>query len=333
MGKLKKALEKGKVQRASVELNNNVDSKIDSSRVVPRASVAVKSGRTAKAVRKTNPIVGRREGISNHQLNQVTQNIRENLIKSNAEHENFEKIIDHFPTDNNKLSLDKKKNYLFTLFKPESFISESFSIIRTLLFTLMKQKNAQTILVTSSLPMEGKSFVASNIAVSLSYGLDQNVLLVDADLRKPSLQKIFKINRDKGLSDLLCSNNNQSKNFIQKTKIPNLSILPAGKCREPATKLISSELLKLWVKDMKAQHTDLYMIFDAPPAHLSEALILANIVDGIILVVKAGKTDKKLVKKTAKLLGRQKILGVVLNHCQVETRQYYKYYKTYYHNQ
>ena len=73
------------------------------------------------------------------------------------------------------------------------------------------------------------------------------------------------------------------------------------------------------------------MIFDAPPAHLSETLVLSNIVDGIILVVNAGKTDKNLVKKTVQLLGRQKILGVILNHCQVETKQYYKYYKSYYH--
>ena len=73
----------------------------------------------------------------------------------------------------------------------------------------MKEKNVKTILVTSSLPMEGKSFVASNIAVSLAYGLDQNVLLVDADLRKPSLQEIFKINVGNGLTDLLLNKKNK----------------------------------------------------------------------------------------------------------------------------
>ena len=294
-----------------------------------RASATAKENQ-AESLRDVSSIVKKPADISYRKLNQETDNIRVNLIKSEMDKNDITKKIDLFQTENRKHPFDKKKNYLFTLFKPASFISESFSIIRTLLFTSMKQKNVKTILVTSALPMEGKSFVASNIAVSLSYGLDQSVLLVDADLRKPSLQKIFKISMEKGLSDLLRNQNNGSKNLIQKTKIPNLSLLSAGRCIEPATKLISSELLKIWVKEMKSKHEDLYMIFDAPPAHLSEVLVLSNIVDGIILVVKAGKTDKKLVKKTVELLGRKKILGVVLNHCQVETKQYYKYYKNYY---
>lgn len=329
MGKLKKALEKRKVERESKEPQNNFDAKKNSSQLVSRASVSVKEN-PAQSMRDINPIVKKPADISHHQLNQVTENIRANQIKSDMDKNDITKINDLFQTENSKHSFDKKKNYLFTLFKPASFISESFSIIRTLLFTIMKQKNVKTILVTSALPMEGKSFIASNIAVSLSYGLDQSVLLVDADLRKPSLQKIFKISMDNGLSDLLRNQNNGSRNLIQKTKIPNLSLLPAGRCNEPATKLISSERLNIWVREMKTQHDDLYMIFDAPPVHLSEALVLANIVDGIILVVKAGKTDKKLIKKTVELLGRKKILGVVLNHCQVETKQYYKYYKSYF---
>ena len=329
MGKLKKALEKGQVERESIEARNYIDSKNRPSKLVSRASVTVKENLT-ESMRDIKPIVEKRADISHHLLNQETEKIRENLIKSDMDKNDIAKKIDLFRTENSNYSSDKKKNYLFTLFKPASFISESFNIIRTLLFTLMKEKNLKTILVTSSLPMEGKSFVASNIAVSLSYGLDQRVLLVDADLRRPSLQKIFKIRMDSGLSDLLRNQNNRSRDLIQRTKIPNLSLLPAGKCNEPATKLISSDLLNTWVREMKTQHDDLYMIFDAPPAHLSEALVLSNIVDGIILVVKAGKTDKKLVKKTVDILGREKILGVVLNHCQVETKQYYKYYKNYY---
>ena len=329
MGKLKKALDKGKIERASIEPKNKFGSKKKSSQLVSRASATLKENLT-ESIRDIDPIVAKRSDISHHQLNKETENIREYLMKSDMDKNDIAKKNDLFRTENSKHSFDKK-NYLFTLFKPASFISESFSIIRTLLFTLMKQKNVKTILVTSSLPMEGKSFVASNVAVSLSYGLDQNVLLVDADLRKPSLQKIFNIRMDNGLSDLLRNHNNRSRNLIQKTKIPNLSLLPAGKCNEPVTKLISSELMNIWLREIKTQHDDLYVIFDAPPAHLSEVLALSNIVDGIVLVVKAGKTDKKIVKQTVKLLGSQKILGVVLNHCQVETKQYYKYYKKYYH--
>jgi len=330
MGKLQKALDKAKAQRGLRKPKDNIDSINNFSQVVSQASATVKEDLT-ESIRDINPTVAKRVDISHHKLNQESANIIKNLKESVIDRNEITKKMDLFRTEHSKRSLKKRKDYLFTLFKPTSFISDNFRIIRTLLFTLMKEKNVKTILVTSSLPMEGKSFVASNIAVSLAYGLDQNVLLVDADLRKPSLQDIFKMSMANGLSDLLLNKNNKLRDLIQKTNIPKLFLLPAGINNEYSAELLSSEVMNMWVWKMKKRYDNLYMIFDAPPAQLSEALVLANIVDGIILVVKAGKTDKKLVKKTVELLGRQKILGVILNHCQVKTEQYYKYYKHYYH--
>ena len=84
--------------------------------------------------------------------------------------------------------------------------------------------------------------------------------------------------------------------------------------------------MTLFVQEVKYRYDDRYIIIDSPPAQISETLALANIVDGVLLVVRAGHTAKKLVKKTVAVLGRDKILGVVLNQCDVTPKEYYKYY-------
>ena len=230
-----------------------------------------------------------------------------------------------------KVPRKKRKKNLFASSNPNSIVSGYFRVIRTVLFNLAKKKRVKTILITSSVPFEGKSFIAANLAVSVAQGLDQYVLLVDADLRKPSLAEIFSIKRGEGLSDFLTNDRHELSSLIQKTEIPKLSFLPAGSAYEKSSELLSSELMKAFVQEVKYRYDDRYVFFDSPPAIVSETLALADAVDGIILVVWAEKTDRKVVERTVELLGRKKTLGVILNYSTEQNRtEIYKHILQYY---
>ena len=249
--------------------------------------------------------------------------ISENLLvlrKQTGRH-SFKKL-----DSNPKRFRKKRKNHLITTVNPESIVTESFRVIRTMLFNSLEGKNIKTILITSSLPLEGKSFIAGNLAVSIARGLDQYVLLVDADLRRPSLSKLFGIDADAGLSDFLTDATYELNALIKKTETPKLSLLPAGSAYEKSSELLSSELMKAFVQEVKYRYDDRYVIFDSPPAHISETLALADVVDGVIFVVNAGKTEKKIIERAVDLVGKQRIIGVILNRAESAMKQYYYYY-------
>jgi len=184
----------------------------------------------------------------------------------------------------------------------------------------------RTLLVTSTFPEEGKTTMASNLAISIAQGFDEHVLLVDADLRKPSLHEIFSLKQNYGLVGFL-ENGNRLTEVLQKSGIQNLTILPSGKPPENPSKLIASAKMHQLIEDIKARYEDRFIIFDSTPLQqTSEPTILAKQVDGILLVVHAGKTDRELVKKTVDILGKDKILGVIFNHSSETIKSYYHYY-------
>jgi protein-tyrosine kinase len=214
---------------------------------------------------------------------------------------------------------------LIALHRPSSIIAEHFKVARALVSKVIKEKDIRTILVTSALPLEGKSFVASNLAVSMARGLDEHVLLVDADLTSPSLQNIFQINSPRGLSDFLVCDNLELSSFIKKTEVPKLSLLPAGSFFERSSELLASELMRLFIQEVKYRYDDRFIIFDSSPLIVSQSLALSDKVDAVIIVVKAGKTDRKLVEKTVEMIGRQKVVGIIMNCCNVSSWKYAGY--------
>jgi|GEM_PF-1075222 len=220
----------------------------------------------------------------------------------------------------------KRGDDLLTVSQPSSVIAETFKVIRTLLLMKIKESGVKTVLVTSSLPLEGKSFVASNLAVSIARDFDKHVLLVDADVKRPTLHEIFKTESKIGLTDYLMNGHHPLVDLIQSEILTKLSFIPAGSFHDDSSELLASQKMKHLMKEVKDRYDDRYIIFDSPPAQISETLALANFVDGVLLVVKAGDTAKKLVKKTVAVLGRDKILGVVLNQCDVTPNAYYQYY-------
>lgn len=217
----------------------------------------------------------------------------------------------------------KQKNYLFTLYRPSSVMAEFFKVIRTILLKMTAKNAMKTILVTSLLPHEGKTFISSNLAVSIALSFDKYVLLIDADLKKPSLQKIFAINPDKGLTDFFMDHTQQLSCLIQKTEIPKLSIIASGSACGNSSELISSETMSHLIDELKDRYNDRYVIFDSAPVQMSDTLSLAGKVDGVLLVAKAGKTSKNHLKLAIDKIGKNKVLGIVLNQYKVDIKNDY----------
>ena len=237
------------------------------------------------------------------------------------------KIFSEYLTEKEKIDIHssktKRQNTLFTFYNPNSVISEHFKVIRTILLNMTTTNKVKTILVTSLFPHEGKSFISSNLAVSIAHSFDKHVLLIDADLKKPALQKIFAIKPDKGLTDFFLDQTRQLSSLIQKTEIPKLSIIASGSACGSSSELVSSDSMSHLIHELKHRYNDRYVIFDSAPVQMSDTLSLASKVDGVIIVVKAGKTSKKLVKQAIQKLGQEKILGIILNYCKVDIKKNY----------
>ena len=341
-----KTLQSAKVHRSSIEPEEKIASKTLHSPLNPKKSVAAKENVSQgltdhQTPNNTYPLPAHdknRQDTEPHQISANIKNNKKNFEESFIDKNKIAEKLVMLRRENSKHSFKKakvkkqffkkkRKENLFTVFNPTSIISEYFKFMRTQILNMAKEKNIRTILVTSALPEEGKSFVSSNLAASIATGLDQHVLLVDADLKKPTLDELLKIKSKLGLSDFLVNEKHQLSDLIQKTKVPKLSFLPSGTLYERSSELLASEVMKMFVMDVKYRYDDRYIIFDSPPAQISETLGLADKVDGIILVVKAGKTNKKLVSKTAKILSMKKNMGIVLNYCSFKSTPYYKYYK------
>ncbi|MBW1635167.1 MAG: polysaccharide biosynthesis tyrosine autokinase [Deltaproteobacteria bacterium] len=194
--------------------------------------------------------------------------------------------------------------------------AESFRILRSrILYPQDGRPRPKSVLVTSSSPQEGKSFVSANLAVSIARGLDQFALLVDCDLRRPSLARLFGLSSicRRGLADYLRDDCDVSE-LIHKTSIEKLSLLASGDSPVNPAELLSSVRMSGLVDELSNRYHDRLIIFDTPPYQIaSETNVLAQVVDGIVLVVGYGKSDKSHIKTMVDQIGRDKIFGVVFN--------------------
>jgi protein-tyrosine kinase len=218
------------------------------------------------------------------------------------------------------------KNLICAL-KPRSFEAEQFKMLRTKLLHPLSGEAPRTIMVTSGLPGEGKSFIAANLAVSIAQNINEHVLLMDCDLRLPSIGKTFGIGNVSGLSEYL-ADGLSVPDLLCKTMIEKLTVLPAGRPPANPAELLSSEKMFDLLEDVKSRYKDRYIIIDSPPPHLtSEAHVLARRVDGIILVIRQGNSNRKIIAGLVEMLGKKKILGVVFNGVDAQSFGYGGYGK------
>ena len=177
----------------------------------------------------------------------------------------------------------------------------------------------RVVMIASAVASEGKTLTASNLALTLSESYQRNVLLIDADLRRPSLHRVFKIPGAPGLVEGLTSLDEQRLPLHQVST--RLTILPAGEPSEdPMAGLTSARMKRLLDEAREAFH---WIIIDTPPVGLlTDANLLASMVDATILVVKAGSTPFDLVKRAVEAIGAPRVFGVVLNRAEPDTRGY-----------
>lgn len=222
----------------------------------------------------------------------------------------------------------KKDSFLHE--KHNSLITESFNIIRSNILIKIKERNVRTVLVTSVAQADGKSLIAANLALSIAMGLDKYMLLIDTDYRKPTIHKYFGIDRDLGLTDYLIDSKISFDQIQHKDKKSKLSVIPAGSLYDNSAGIISSKIMKLFVQEVKYRYDDRIIMFDSPPIGMSDALWMSNLVDGVLLVVRSNKTDKKMLKNIIEKIGKDKILGVVVNYSKMSKKEYnyHKYYRS-----
>ena len=184
-------------------------------------------------------------------------------------------------------------------------------------------------MVTSAFPGEGKTYVATNLSVSIALGINEYVLLVDCDLRHPSVHTMFGYPNSEGVHDHL-TGKRELKDLIVRTKIEKLSLLPAGTQVLNPSELLSSESMRQSVEELKDRYEDRFIIFDSTPSQVaSEANVLANYVDGIIFVIMAQRSHREVIQKSIEDLGKEKVLGIVFNGYKNSYKKYNKYYKKY----
>ena len=209
----------------------------------------------------------------------------------------------------------------------DSIEAEQFKMLRTNILFPVSGKPPRLILVTSAMPGEGKSFVAANLAVSIARNINEHVLLVDCDLRKPCIHTRFGYKNVQGLSEYL-SRNIPLASLLLKTKIEKLTLLPGGKIPDNPSELLSSEAMKELLVEVKERYKDRIIIIDSPPPQLTaETNVIARLVDGILLVVKYGFTKREMVAEMIARLGKEKVLGVVFNWLSKRATSYYGYGK------
>jgi len=225
---------------------------------------------------------------------------------------------------------NKFSDSLVMFSSPDSSDAENFKLLRGQILFPRDREVPRSILVTSTFPGEGKTFTAANLAAVIAMSVDEYVLLIDADMRRARIHRMFGFKNVRGLHDYLIGEKSFDE-LIVRTTINKLSILPAGRPPKNPSELLSSNMMAKFLEEAKQRYKDRFIIIDSPPTHITaEAKFLAQYVDGIIFVVMANKTPRKEAQKAIEALGRDKVLGIVFNGYNQARKSYYKYYEKYY---
>ena len=203
---------------------------------------------------------------------------------------------------------------------PRSQIADQYRVIkRPLLANAMGKgatpvENGNLIMVTSSLPGEGKSFTAINLAISIAAELDNTVMLVDADVARPSILRVLGLEPGPGLLDLLSGDSADLSTMLLKTNIDKLTILPSGTPHDRATEMLASDAMTRLLEDMSKRYSDRIIIFDSPPLLLTtESRVLATHMGQIVMVIQAEKTLRSDVQDALATIEACPVKMVVLN--------------------
>ncbi|MBZ0271413.1 polysaccharide biosynthesis tyrosine autokinase [bacterium] len=253
----------------------------------------------------------------------------DNTIKTQIDIENltdvpFLGIIPSFQSDDDEIPPDD----LYSHHNPKSSITESCRAIRTNIIYSSPGRELRSLLVTSAGPQEGKSTTVINMGIIFAQG-GRRVCLVDSDLRRPRLHKAFGVDRDQGLTNYVMGEI-PLEDAVTQTEIPNLFIVPSGPIPPNPSELLGSERMDAIIEELRGRFD--MLIFDSPPVvAVTDAAVLSKRVDGVMLVVKAGKTTTDMFDRALRQMEDVKahIVGSVLNDFNLRGEGYRYYY--YYH--
>ena len=220
------------------------------------------------------------------------------------------------------LSIDQKvfkKNKILSFSHNNNF-TDNIKILRTQILNKLREIGANSFLVTSANPYEGKTFTSINLGVSIAQEVDRTVVIVDADLRKPNKyhsdfsNDFFGFDVSKGLADYLLGEAKIS-DIMLNPSIHKLTIIPAGRSLPNSAELLNSPRMEELVNDLRNRYgNDRIIIFDCPALlQCSDTTVLSNYVEGILLIVEAEKTTRNQLKQVKDLLNGKMILGTLLN--------------------
>ncbi|GLO67586.1 CpsD/CapB family tyrosine-protein kinase [Oceanobacillus kimchii] len=225
-----------------------------------------------------------------------------------------------------KLSnINNKMRHLITKINPRSPISEQYRTIRTNLQFASVDHEIRSILLTSAGPSEGKSMTTANLAIVYAQQ-GKRVLLVDADLRKPTIHYTFRLDNLRGLSNILVGETSM-QDAVESSDVENLDLISCGPIPPNPSELLGSKRMQFFIEEAK-QHYDV-VIFDMPPVlAVTDAQVMSNFVDGAILVVRSKRTENEAANKALEALEsvNANVLGAVLNDCDKKDANYYYYY-------
>ncbi|TYP75658.1 CpsD/CapB family tyrosine-protein kinase [Paenibacillus methanolicus] len=224
------------------------------------------------------------------------------------------------------MSKSENKRPLISLLNPKSPVTEAYRSIRTNIDFSSLDNKVQVIMSTSATPGEGKSTTISNLAVVYAQS-DKKVVLIDADLRKPTMHHTFKLSNRHGLSSLLTRQVDLA-NAVQDTAVSNLSVITSGPIPPNPSEMVASGRMSALIEELRDQF-DIVLIDTPPMLAVTDAQIIATKSDGVVLVLDSGRVKKDMALKVQEQLNQvnAKILGVVLNNVKKKNGSGYYYYE------
>lgn len=230
-----------------------------------------------------------------------------------------------------KVENTKIEPHIVSFHDPSSPIGEQYKIIRTNIQSLQAAKDLKTFVITSSINGEGKTVTAINLVIMMAQDLNsKNILLIDADMRKGRVAQYLGLNKSPGLSEILKGELEPDSTFVS-PNIDNLTIIPAGKVPKNPAELLGSKKMRVLLESLRARFD--YVFIDSPPVMpLTDPCILGAMVDGVIMVAQAGRTQRDMIRHAEQRLAQAhaNMLGYIVTNVEYHLPNYlYRYVNKY----
>ncbi len=226
--------------------------------------------------------------------------------------------------------LRRYTSYPIVAVDKDSPAAEQYKILREQIKRLRTEAGIRSFAISSPVKRDGKTTVAANLAAALALDYEEKVLLIDGDLRNPGLHRYFNLKAAPGLADFLGSNHHAAvKDLVQDTFLPSLRILPAGRPSGFSSELLAKEKMTQAMEEIRREFPGHQIVIDCPPVlSTPDPMVIARQVDGVLMVVRAGKTPRDYLIKALQSINSNKIVGVVLNGAELGISSKYYYYSS-----